>query len=159
MTFHLMCVHIIFSSVCVAEWPLFGKELLTRLTICHICSLCILTICNNRFLGLDLGSDCFSSWSLYIFYFSRARIGRGTPSNINNKNTSNQSLLFTSARYLYVLASEPCFNHRKSCFLVFSYQNFFLTTNTTRAIVMTITAATDNPTIKPVEDGSSEEKK
>ena len=41
--FHLMFVHIIFSSVLVAEWPYFGKELLPRLTIC---SLCILTICN-----------------------------------------------------------------------------------------------------------------
>ena len=37
------CVDIIFGSVGVAEWPLFGKELLTRLTIC---SLCMLTICN-----------------------------------------------------------------------------------------------------------------
>ena len=42
MTFHIMFVHIIFSSVKVAEWPPFGKELLNRLTIC---SLCILTIC------------------------------------------------------------------------------------------------------------------
>ena len=42
MTFHLACVHIIFSSVSVAEWPPFGKWLLTRLIIC---SLCILTIC------------------------------------------------------------------------------------------------------------------
>ena len=25
MTFHLMCVHIIFSSVSIAEWPPFGK--------------------------------------------------------------------------------------------------------------------------------------
>ena len=41
MTFHLTCIHIIFSSVSVAEWPLFGKGLLTRLTIC---SLCIFTI-------------------------------------------------------------------------------------------------------------------
>ena len=40
---HLMCVHIIFSSVLVGEWPYFGKELLPRLTIC---SLCILTLCN-----------------------------------------------------------------------------------------------------------------
>ena len=40
--FQLMCVHIIFSSVWVAEWPPFGKELLTWLTI--LCSLCILTI-------------------------------------------------------------------------------------------------------------------
>ena len=43
VTFHLMCVHIVFSSVWVAEWPSFGKELLTRFTIC---SLCILNICN-----------------------------------------------------------------------------------------------------------------
>ena len=43
MTFHLMCVHIVFSSVWVTEWPPFGKELLTRLTIC---SLCILTVFN-----------------------------------------------------------------------------------------------------------------
>ena len=25
VTFHIMCVHIIFSSVSVAEWPPFGK--------------------------------------------------------------------------------------------------------------------------------------
>ena len=43
VTFRLMIVHIIFSSVKVAEWPHLGKELLTRLTIC---SLRILTICN-----------------------------------------------------------------------------------------------------------------
>ena len=43
LTFHLMCVYVIFSSVLVAEWPQFGKELLPRLTIC---SLCILTVCN-----------------------------------------------------------------------------------------------------------------
>ena len=42
MTFHLMFVNIIFSSVWVAERPSFGKELLIRLTIC---SLSILTIC------------------------------------------------------------------------------------------------------------------
>ena len=36
-------IHITFSSVWVAEWPPFGKELFIRLTIC---SLCILTICN-----------------------------------------------------------------------------------------------------------------
>ena len=35
-----------FSSVKVAEWSPFGKELLTRLTII---SLCILTICNFSF--------------------------------------------------------------------------------------------------------------
>ena len=40
---HLMFVQIIFSSVSVAEWPSFWKELLTRLTIC---SPFILTTCN-----------------------------------------------------------------------------------------------------------------
>ena len=59
-----------FSSACVAEWAPFGKELLTLLTIC---SHCILTICNFSyfpfwFCGLDLGSDCISSWSLYTLY-------------------------------------------------------------------------------------------
>ena len=43
MTFDLMCVHISFSSVWVAEWSPFGKELLTPFTIC---SLWIMTICN-----------------------------------------------------------------------------------------------------------------
>ena len=37
MAFHLTCVHIIFSSDWVAEWPPFGKLLLTRLTICFLC--------------------------------------------------------------------------------------------------------------------------
>ena len=63
VTFHLMWVHIIFSSFSVAGWPPFGEKLHTRLIIC---SRYILTICNIsyftfRFLGLDLGSDCFSS--------------------------------------------------------------------------------------------------
>ena len=31
--------NIIFSSVSVAEWPPFGKQLLTRLTICSLCIL------------------------------------------------------------------------------------------------------------------------
>ena len=38
-----LCVSYCLSSVLVAEWPYFGKELLPRLTIC---SLCILTLCN-----------------------------------------------------------------------------------------------------------------
>ena len=46
MTFHLTCVNIILSSVWIAEWPPFGKWLLTRLTIC---SLCILSICNYSY--------------------------------------------------------------------------------------------------------------
>ena len=36
VTFHLTCVSISFSSVWVAEWPPFGKELLTRFTICLV---------------------------------------------------------------------------------------------------------------------------
>ena len=36
-----------FSSVWVAEWPPFGKKLLTRLSIC---SPCILTVCNFSYL-------------------------------------------------------------------------------------------------------------
>ena len=43
VTFHIMYVRIIFCLDWVAEWPPFGKELLTRLTVC---SLCILNICN-----------------------------------------------------------------------------------------------------------------
>ena len=43
MAFHPICVSYYFSSVRVAGWPPFGKELLTRLTIC---SLCVFTICN-----------------------------------------------------------------------------------------------------------------
>ena len=43
MTFHLMFVHNTLSSVRVAEWPPFGKELPTRLAMC---SHCILSICN-----------------------------------------------------------------------------------------------------------------
>ena len=50
-----MCVHIILSSVSDAEWPPFGKKLLTRLTICPPY---VLTI---WFRGLEFGSDCFSS--------------------------------------------------------------------------------------------------
>ena len=34
--FCLMFVYIIFSSVVIAEWPPFRKELLTRLTICSL---------------------------------------------------------------------------------------------------------------------------
>ena len=54
MSFHNMYVHIMFSSVQVAEWPPFGNELLTRL---NICSLCILTLVIVFFshLGLEGG--------------------------------------------------------------------------------------------------------
>ena len=43
MVFHFMFVHYTFSSVCVAEWPPFGKKLPARLATC---SHCILSICN-----------------------------------------------------------------------------------------------------------------
>ena len=42
--FHFMFVHFTFISVCVAEWPPFGKKLPARLPIC---SHCILSICNT----------------------------------------------------------------------------------------------------------------
>ena len=54
MRFHLICVHIILSSFSVAEWPTFGKELLTRL---NICSLCILNFCI-----FVISSFGFESW-------------------------------------------------------------------------------------------------
>ena len=60
-----------FSSVLVAEWPHFGKELPVRLTLC---SLCIISICNSShfpfwFLGQNLGSDSPSSWPLLTCCF------------------------------------------------------------------------------------------
>ena len=36
VTFHLTFVQIIISSVKVAEWSPFGKDLFTRLTICSL---------------------------------------------------------------------------------------------------------------------------
>ena len=44
--FHFMFVHYPLSSVWVAEWPPFGKQLPAGLAIC---SHCILSICNNYF--------------------------------------------------------------------------------------------------------------
>ena len=41
---HLMFAHTIFSSVWVADWPAFEKELPTRLTICSICTLTIIFV-------------------------------------------------------------------------------------------------------------------
>ena len=43
VTFHLMFVHYTFSSVWVADWPPFGKEMPIRLAVC---SYRILSICN-----------------------------------------------------------------------------------------------------------------
>ena len=52
----------------MAEWPPFGKNLLTRLTVC---SLCIMSICNFGcfqfwFRGQDFGSNCMRAWLLHI---------------------------------------------------------------------------------------------
>ena len=55
MTFYIMFVYIIFSSGWIAEWPSFGKELLTRLTIC---SPCILTICFGLILIAPVTGHC-----------------------------------------------------------------------------------------------------
>ena len=42
MTFHLKFVHNSFRLIWVAEWPLFGRELPTRLAVCsHCMSICI----------------------------------------------------------------------------------------------------------------------
>ena len=45
------CVQNIFSSVMVADWQLFGKVLLTRLTVCSICKV---FICSCSFLTLTI---------------------------------------------------------------------------------------------------------
>ena len=68
---HFMFVHYTFSSVWVAEWPPFGKQLPARLAIC---SHCILSICNIYLfpalvLRADLPFDCTSSCSLLFSYF------------------------------------------------------------------------------------------
>ena len=76
VTCHLIFVHIIFSSFWVAEWPPFGKELLTRLTICSLRSW---TICNFSYFpfwfggggGVDLGSDCSVPGHCILVTFSR----------------------------------------------------------------------------------------
>ena len=49
MTFPLTCVHVLFRSVSVAEWPPFGKELITRLTIYSLCNMNISNISNFPF--------------------------------------------------------------------------------------------------------------
>ena len=66
MTFDL-CVHIIFSSVSVAEWPPFGKYLLTRLTIC---SICVLTICNISYFPFLVLSGGFGFRLLQFLIFA-----------------------------------------------------------------------------------------
>ena len=46
MTFHLTSVNIIFSSVSVAEWPPFGKQLIT--SVSYLCILFTLIIIRKR---------------------------------------------------------------------------------------------------------------
>ena len=58
-TFHLIGVHIIISSVWIAEWISFGKELLIRLTMC---SLFIWTICNFSYFPF-----WFGVWVWFLF--------------------------------------------------------------------------------------------
>ena len=61
-----MCVRIMLSTVLVAEWPPFGKELLTRLTVCFLYTLpiCNVTYFQFWFRGQAVGSHCTISWSL-----------------------------------------------------------------------------------------------
>ena len=53
--FHLMFVHYTLSSVWVAEWPHFGKELPARLVICSHCLLSICIFCLFPILVFRLG--------------------------------------------------------------------------------------------------------
>ena len=106
---------LLLSTVRIAEWPLFGKELLTQLTICP---LFILTICKFGyfqfwFLGLDLvsvcfcstalvtfyldlindlGSDCSSLWSLLTFYYTQNRVNNSFPSGDHSVTKVKQTL-------------------------------------------------------------------
>ena len=55
----------------VTVLPPFGKELLIRLAVC---SLCIMSICNVFpfwFRRLGCVSDCYSSWSLLTFFYTK----------------------------------------------------------------------------------------
>ena len=75
MMFHFMFVHYTFSSVWVAEWPPFGKQLPARLTIC---SRCILSICNIFFIsrfGFKSGI-CFLIAPVPVHCFSITFISR-----------------------------------------------------------------------------------
>ena len=59
--------------ILVAEWPPFGQELLTRFTICFLCTR-ILTYRNLSYFPFwgfygDSGSNCSSSWCLLTCYF------------------------------------------------------------------------------------------
>ena len=63
-----MCVHIILSSVRVARWPSFGKELLTRLTVCSLCFMYFCMFCYFLFGFEDMiwVQIAPSTWSLLV---------------------------------------------------------------------------------------------
>ena len=66
--FHFMFVHYTFSSICVAEWPPFGKWLPARLTICSHCilSICIIYLFPVLVLIAPVAMHCFSITFLSI---------------------------------------------------------------------------------------------
>ena len=59
--------------VLVAEWPSFGKELLTRLTVFSRCGIFILIL---GFFNFGFDSNCTSLWQLFTFYFSKFHMPR-----------------------------------------------------------------------------------
>ena len=64
-----MCVDIILSSIGVAEWPPSGGDThsIDHMIFFVFGLFVILVISYFWFRGLDLGSDCFSLWSLHTF--------------------------------------------------------------------------------------------
>ena len=109
VTFHLMYVQIVISSIYVAEWPPFGKEL-TRLIVC---SLSLMSICNFNyfpfwFLGQDLGSDCTSCWSLLTFFFSLV-------SQLTNVQSTKSEAAVTVRKKSVSCFTPTCVNTLKTC--------------------------------------------
>ena len=69
LTLYTVYVQIILCSFKVAEWPPYGKELLTRLTVFSVCNL---SICNFSYFSFwfrerDFGFNCTDSCSLLTF--------------------------------------------------------------------------------------------
>ena len=66
--FHLLFVYYNLSSVWVAEGPLLGKKLLTRLAICSHCllSICIFHLFSFLVLRAGLAFDCSSSCTFLL---------------------------------------------------------------------------------------------
>ena len=65
MTFHLTCVHIIFSSILVAEWPPLGNS----------CSLFVRLVFPFLVLRAGSGSDCFSFRYVHTSYLHSMVLG------------------------------------------------------------------------------------